>query len=225
VLAQARVSFGVTLGHLLPENRWPPPPLDWPGVRLALDLGDRTLLASVLRMHAMSSARRHAAAALTRLRNPATNDIPPPRATLVLLARAAAESGRDLFDAVTDSASGLEDREGHEVFFNALRRSPHPRTARHWPHRKAVDWSKFYGRGKSAYPQWRVIERYHCGCARQGRRRHAAVSMLSAPSATRNATPAASGPANRPPNRPVRGFRNQTSYAAQAALTPGAEAH
>ena len=52
LLAQARVSFGVTLGHLLPEEQMATA-ARWTGraLRLAWDLGDRTLLASVLRMH------------------------------------------------------------------------------------------------------------------------------------------------------------------------------
>jgi len=52
------LSFGVTLGHLLPEEQMATA-ARWTGraLRLALDLGDRTLLASVLRMHGMSSAR------------------------------------------------------------------------------------------------------------------------------------------------------------------------
>lgn len=52
LLAQARVSFGVALGHLLPEERLATA-ARWTGraLRIAWDLGDRRLLAFVLRMH------------------------------------------------------------------------------------------------------------------------------------------------------------------------------
>src|SRR6266851_2145567 len=47
LLVQARVSFGVTLGHLLPEEQMATA-ARWTGraLRVAGDLGDRTLLAS-----------------------------------------------------------------------------------------------------------------------------------------------------------------------------------
>jgi hypothetical protein len=49
LLVQARVSFGVALGHLLPEEQMATA-ARWTGraLRLALDLDDRDLLASVL---------------------------------------------------------------------------------------------------------------------------------------------------------------------------------
>ena len=126
LLAQARVSFGVTLGHLLPEEQMATA-ARWTGraLRLALDLGDRTLLASVLRMHGNELRKAgHAAAALIRLRQSLQlNDHPGHRgAALVLLARAAAESGQaDLFDTVTGQCvQALKADEGHEVFFNAF---------------------------------------------------------------------------------------------------------
>jgi hypothetical protein len=52
LLVQARVSFGVALGYLLPEEQMATD-ARWTGraLRLAQDLGDRDLLASVLRMH------------------------------------------------------------------------------------------------------------------------------------------------------------------------------
>ena len=50
--AHARVPFGVALGHLLPEERLATA-ARWTGraLRIAWDLGDRRLLAFVLRMH------------------------------------------------------------------------------------------------------------------------------------------------------------------------------
>ena len=52
LLAQARVSLGVALGHLLPEERLATA-ARWTGraLRIARDLGDGELLAFVLRMH------------------------------------------------------------------------------------------------------------------------------------------------------------------------------
>ena len=52
LLAEARVSFGVALGHLLPEERLATA-ARWTGraLRVAWHLGDPQLLASVLRMH------------------------------------------------------------------------------------------------------------------------------------------------------------------------------
>ena len=99
----------------------------WTGraLRLAWDLGDRTLLASVLRMHGNELRKAgHAAAATARLRQSLQlNDHPGHRgATLVLLARAAAESGQaDLFDMVTGQCvQALKADEEHEVFYNAF---------------------------------------------------------------------------------------------------------
>lgn len=190
LLAQARVSFGVTLGHLLPEEQMATA-ARWTGraLRLALDLGDRTLLASVLRMHGNELRKAgHAAAAMTRLRQSLQlNDHPGHRgATLVLLARAAAESGQaDLFDTVTGQCvQALKTDEGHEVFFNAF-------TVREVRIRgllatgrtgEAVDLAEGFAAEESPpTPQWRVIERVTTAAAlaRAGDE-HAAVSMVSA---------------------------------------------
>jgi hypothetical protein len=190
LLAQARVSFGVTLGHLLPEEQMATA-ARWTGraLRLAWDLGDRTLLASVLRMHGNELRKAgHAAAALVRLRQSLQlNDHPGHRgATLVLLARAAAESGQaDLFDTVTGQCvQALKADEGHEVFFNAF-------TVREVRIRgllatgrtgEAVDLAEGFAAEESPpTPQWRVIERVTTAAAlaRTGDE-HAAVSMVSA---------------------------------------------
>ena len=95
LLAQARVSFGVALGHLLPEERLATA-ARWTGraLRIAWNLGDRDLLASVLRMHGNELRKAgHAAAGIIRIRQSLQIDDHPARkgSGLVLLARAAAE--------------------------------------------------------------------------------------------------------------------------------------
>ena len=70
LLTLARVSFGVALGHLLPEERVATA-ARWTGraLRIAWDLGDTGLLASVLRMHGNELRKAgHSAAAIIRLR-------------------------------------------------------------------------------------------------------------------------------------------------------------
>jgi hypothetical protein len=190
LLAQARVSFGVTLGHLLPEEQMATA-ARWTGraLRLAWDLGDRTLLASVLRMHGNELRKAgHAAAAMTRLRQSLQlNDHPGHGgAALVLLARAAAESGHaELFDTVTrQCVQALKADDGHEVFFNAF-------TVREVRIRgllaagrtaEAVDLVEVSAAEESPpTPQWRVIERVTTADAlvRVGDE-DAAASMLSA---------------------------------------------
>jgi hypothetical protein len=74
LLAQARVSFGVALGHLMPEERLATA-ARWTGraLRIAWNLGDRELLASVLRMHGNELRKAgHAAAGIVRLRQSLT---------------------------------------------------------------------------------------------------------------------------------------------------------
>jgi hypothetical protein len=190
LLVQARVSFGVALGHLLPEEQMATAS-HWTvrALRLARDLDDRDLLASVLRMHGNELRKAgRTAAAMTRLRQSLQlNDHPGHRgAALVLLARAAAESGEaDLFDAVTGQCvEALKVDEGHEVFFSAF-------TAREVSIRgllatgragQAVDLAERFAAGESPpTPQWRVIERVTTAnlLARAGDDR-ASVGMLSA---------------------------------------------
>ena len=190
LLVQARVSFGVTLGHLLPEEQMATA-ARWTGraLRLAGDLGDRTLLASVLRMHGNELRKAgHAAAAVTRLRQSLQlNDQPGHRgAALVLLARAAAESGQaDLFDTVTGQCvQALKADEGHEVFFNAftVREARIRGLLATGRARDAVDLvERFAAEESPPTPQWRVIERVTTADAlvRAGDE-HAAVRMLSA---------------------------------------------
>ena len=67
---EARVSFGVALGHLLPEERMATA-ARWTGraLRTAWGLGDPGLLAAVLRMHGNELRKAgHPAASITRLR-------------------------------------------------------------------------------------------------------------------------------------------------------------
>ena len=81
LLAQARVSFGVALGHLLPEERLATA-ARWTGraLRIAWNLGDRDLLASVLRMHGNELRKAgHAAAGIVRIRQSLQIDDYPAR--------------------------------------------------------------------------------------------------------------------------------------------------
>jgi transcriptional regulator with XRE-family HTH domain len=106
LLAQAQVSFGVALGHLLPEERMAAA-ARWTGraLRIATRLGDPQLLAYVLRMHGNELRKAgHPTAAIARLQEALRIDGHPGRgsAGLVLLARAAAAARRaDLFDETT----------------------------------------------------------------------------------------------------------------------------
>jgi hypothetical protein len=190
LLVQARVSFGVALGHLLPEEQMATA-ARWTGraLHLAQDLGDRDLHASVLRMHGNELRKAgHAAAAMTRLwQSLQLDDRSGHRgAALVLLARAAAEFGKaDLFDAVAGQCvEALNSDEGYEVFFNAF-------TVREVRIRgllttgrigQAVDLAGGSAVGESPpTPQWGVIERVTTAdlLARAGDE-HGAAGMLSA---------------------------------------------
>jgi transcriptional regulator with XRE-family HTH domain len=120
LLAEARVELGVALGHLLPDERlataaW------WTGraLRLAWDLGDRRLLAAVLRMHGNELRKAgHPAASIVRLRQSLQVEDEPAStgAGLVLLARAASQAGQPaLFDvACARSVQLLERSTGRE---------------------------------------------------------------------------------------------------------------
>jgi transcriptional regulator with XRE-family HTH domain len=107
LLAQAQISFGVTLGHLLPEERMAAA-ARWTGraLRIATHLGDTQLLAFALRMHGNELRKAgHPAAAIARLQQALRIDDDPVRGNdaLVLLARAAAAAGRAaLFDEITE---------------------------------------------------------------------------------------------------------------------------
>ncbi len=168
LLAQARVSLGVALGHLLPEEQLATA-ARWTGraLHIAWNLGDRNLLAFVLRMHGNELRKAgRTAAGIVRLRQSLQIDDHPARkgAGLVLLARAAAESGQaELFDTVTGQcARALESAPGHEVLFNTF-------TVREVRLRgllatgrtgQAVDFAEsFVADDGPPTPQWRVIER------------------------------------------------------------------
>jgi transcriptional regulator with XRE-family HTH domain len=168
LLAQARVSFGVALGDLLPEERLATA-ARWTGraLRVALDLGDRNLLASVLRRHGNELRKAgYAGASVVRLRQSLEIDDKPGRAGsgLVLLARAAASAGQaDLFDATSAQCVRLLDQvSDHEVLFNAF-------TVREVclrgllstdrPHQAVALAESFTADEQPPAPQWRVIER------------------------------------------------------------------
>jgi len=189
LLAQARVSFGVTLGHLLPEEQLATA-ARWTGraLRIAGHLGDRKLLASVLRMHGNELRKAgHVTAGIIRLRQSLQIDDHPGRrgAGLVLLARAAAESGQaELFDTVTGQCvQALKATAGHEVLFSRF-------TVREVSLRgllatgrtgQAVDLAESLAAGdRPPTPQWRVIERITTAdvLARAGDE-HTAADMLS----------------------------------------------
>jgi transcriptional regulator with XRE-family HTH domain len=190
LLAQARVSFGVALGHLLPEEQMATA-ARWTGraLRIAEGLGDRALLASVLRMHGNELRKAgHVAAGITRLRQSLQIDDHPVRrgSALVLLARAAAESGQaELFDAVAEQCvQGLKAAAGHEVLYS-------PFTVREVRIRgllatsrtgQAVDLAGSLAAGdRPPTPQWHVIERVTTAdvLAKAGEE-HTAIGMLSA---------------------------------------------
>jgi transcriptional regulator with XRE-family HTH domain len=168
LLAQARVSFGVALGHLLPEERLATA-ARWTGraLRVAWHLGDCHLLAFVLRMHGNELRKAgHPAAGIVRLRQSLQIDDHPARrgAGLVLLARAAAEAGQvDLFDAaVGQCVQALDTAPEQGVLFNAF-------TVREVCLRgllatgraaRAADLAANDAAGIGPpTPQWRVIER------------------------------------------------------------------
>jgi hypothetical protein len=168
LLAQAQVSFGVTLGHLLPEERLAAA-ARWTGraLRIAWNIGDLELLAFVLRMHGNELRKAgHATAGIVRLRQSLQIDDHPARkgAGLVLLARAAAEAGQaDQFDTVAGRCiHALKSAPGQEVLFNTF-------TVREVRLRgllatgrtgEAVDLAERSAADDGPpTPQWRVIER------------------------------------------------------------------
>jgi transcriptional regulator with XRE-family HTH domain len=190
LLAQARASFGVALGHLLPEERLATA-ARWTGraLRIAWGLGDRELLAFVLRMHGNELRKAgYALAGIVRLRQSLQIDGQPARkgAGLVLLARAAAESGQaELFDAVAGQCVHvLKSAPRQEILLNAF-------TVREVRLRgllatgrtgQAVDLAEsFAADDEPPTPQWRVIERITTAdvLARAGDERTAA-NMLAA---------------------------------------------
>ena len=191
VLAAQGVSFGVALGHLLPEEQLATA-ARWTGraLRIAGHLGDRELLASVLRMHGNEPPKPgHVTAGIIRLRqSPQIDDHPGRRgAGLVLLARAAAESGQaELFNTVTEAMRpGSESHRRARSPVQQVHRpgGPPPRgclppagLARPSTLRKTTQQGD-----RPPTPQWRVIERITTAdvLARAGDE-HTAADMLSA---------------------------------------------
>ena len=132
-----------------------------------MDLGDLTLLASVLRRHGNELRKAgYAGASVVRLRQSLEIDDKPGRAGsgLVLLARAAASAGQaDLFDATSAQCVRLLDQIGsHEILFNPftvreIQLRGLPRTGR--PHQAVALAESFTADEQPPAPQWRVIER------------------------------------------------------------------
>jgi hypothetical protein len=190
LLTQARMSLGVALGHLLPDEQLATAAL-WTGraLRIAWHLGDRPLLGLVLRMHGNELRKAgHPAAGIIRLRQALQVEDHPVRqgAGLVLLARAAAESGQaGLFDATTSQCvQSVEKASEQDVLFSAFtvrevrlrgllatgRPAQAAELAAHCP----------AGSGPPS-PYWRVIERITTAevLARSGEK-HTAETMLTA---------------------------------------------
>ena len=120
------MSPGVALGHLLPGERLATA-ARWTGraLRIAWHLQDRPLLGLVLRMHGNELRKAgHPAAGIIRLRQALQVDDHPARqgAGLVLLARAAAESGQaGLFNAaVSQCLRGLHTASEQDVLFSSF---------------------------------------------------------------------------------------------------------
>jgi len=190
LLTLARVSFGVALGHLLPEERVATA-ARWTGraLRIAWDLGDTGLLASVLRMHGNELRKAgHSAAAIIRLRQSLELETDPARtgSGLVLLARAAAGSGQaGLFDTVTGQCTRLPvPRAGPEVLFSTftvreVRLRGLLATGRA---RQAVELAETTADDdEPPTPQWRVIERITtAGVLAAAGDEHIAARMLAA---------------------------------------------
>ncbi len=183
-------AFGVALGHLLPDEQLATA-ARWTGraLRIAWHLGDRPLLGLILRMHGNELRKAgHPAAGIIRLRQALQVDDHPVRqgAALVLLARAAAESGQaGLFDATASQCvQALQTATERDVLFN-------PFTVREVRLRgllatrrtaQAADLAGHCPAGSEPpSPHWRVIERITTAevLARAGDG-HAAETMLSA---------------------------------------------
>jgi len=190
LLARARMSLGVALGHLLPDEQLATA-ARWTGraLRIAWHLGDRPLLGLMLRMHGNELRKAgHPAAGIIRLRQALQVDDHPVRqgAGLVLLARAAAESGQaSLFDATASQCvQALQTAAEQDVLFN-------PFTVREVRLRgllatgrtaQAADLAGHCPAGSEPpSPHWRVIERITTAevLARAGDE-HAAETMLTA---------------------------------------------
>ena len=184
------MSLGVALGHLLPDERLATA-ARWTGraLRIAWHLGDRPLLGLVLRMHGNELRKAgHPAAGIIRLRQALQVEDHPVRqgAGLVLLARAAAESGQaDLFDATTSQCvQAIEKASEQDVLFS-------PFTVREVRLRgllatgrtaQAAELAGRYPAGSGPpSPHWRVIERITTAevLARSGDE-HTAETMLTA---------------------------------------------
>jgi transcriptional regulator with XRE-family HTH domain len=190
LLARARMSLGVALGHLLPDEQLATA-ARWTGraLRIAWHLGDRPLLGLILRMHGNELRKAgHPAAGIIRLRQALQVDDHPVRrdAGLVLLARAAAESGQaGLFDTTASQCvKALETATEQDVLFN-------PFTVREVRLRgllatrrtaQAADLAGHCPAGSEPpSPHWRAIERITTAevLARAGDE-HAAQTMLTA---------------------------------------------
>jgi transcriptional regulator with XRE-family HTH domain len=126
LLARARTSFGVSLGHVLPDERLATA-ARWTGkaLRITRQLDDPLLLAYVLRMHGNELRKAsHPTAAIVRLQNALriSDDLAGQGAGLILLARAAAEAGHTaLFaDAISRSMRLLDATPEHSALFSAF---------------------------------------------------------------------------------------------------------
>ena len=168
LLTNARVAFGTSLGHIIPEERLFTA-ARWTGKALctAGRIGEPSLLAHVLRMHGnelrkagyaqASAARLNQAMSLSR------TDVERGE-TLALLARTAGELGHsELFDqAIRDAALLLDRADTHSMLFNPFSlREVHLRglLATGRPDRAAALASVAATGYAPTAPQWAIIER------------------------------------------------------------------
>ena len=233
LLAQARMSLGVALGHLLPDEQLATA-ARWTGraLRIAWHLGDRPLLGLILRMHGNELREAgHPAAGIIRLRQALQVDDHPVRqgAGLVLLARAAAASGQaGLFDATTSQwVLAVEKASEQDVLFS-------PFTVREVRLRgllatgRTAQAAELAGRcpADSGPPSrhWRVIERITTAevLARAGDE-HTAETMLTAAVSDAETLRLPTRPADHPAGQRARcpGWAGGTPAGAGSPHPPG----
>lgn len=191
LLVHARVAFGTSLGHILPEERLATAAY-WTGkaFRAAGHLGEHPLLAHVLRMHGnelrkagyLKAGAGRLTQALTLSRSQTERG-----ETLALFARAAGELGEpDLFDHAIHDATQILDRSGeYTMLFNPFAlREIHLRgllaTGRAGA-AAALARTASPG-GRPTAPQWEIIERVTSAdvLATAGQPEHAATALKEA---------------------------------------------
>lgn len=191
LLVHARVAFGTSLGHILPEERLASAAY-WTGkaLRVAGRIGERPLLAHVLRMHGNELRKAgHLKAGAERLTQALTltRSQTERGETLALFARAAGELGDpELFDHVILGATQILDRtDEHTMLFNPFAlREIHLRglLATGRADAAAALARTVSSRHTPAAPQWQIIERVTSAdvLATAGQPEHAATALKEA---------------------------------------------